>query len=194
MFVNFIEKIRCFVAVDLPREAISQIKEIQKKIKKHNLFIGKFTESENLHLTLKFLGEIEEDKIEKVKEKLEEIQFEEFDAKLGEIGIFSKKFIKIIWIKLDGKKILDLQKQMDDALKDLFVPEARFMSHVTIARVKNVKDRNALIEYIKRIKSKSAEFKIEEFFLKKSTLMPEGPIYEDILKIELKSSEDKKDK
>ena len=186
--------IRCFIALDLPREAIREIKEIQKKIKKQNLFIGKFTESENLHLTLKFLGEIKEDKISKVKEKLKEIQFKEFNARLGEIGIFSKKFIKIIWIKLDGKKILDLQKQMDDALKDLFVPEARFMSHVTIARVKNVKDRNALIEYVKKIKSKSAEFKIKEFFLKKSTLMPEGPIYENILKIELKSSDDKKDK
>jgi 2'-5' RNA ligase len=53
------EKIRSFIAIELPREAINYIKQLQGLIKKQNLFTGKFTEPENLHLTLKFLGEIE---------------------------------------------------------------------------------------------------------------------------------------
>ena len=145
------KNIRCFVAIDLPREAINQIEEIQKKIKKQNLFTGKFTESENLHLTLKFLGEIEKEKIEEVKKKLKEIESPVFEANLGEAGIFSKEFIKIIWVKLNGKGIFELQKKIDEDLKELFIPEKRFMSHITIARVKNVKDRKALIDYIKNI-------------------------------------------
>ena len=63
------EKTRCFIALDLPREIINHVKEIQRLIKKKNLFIGKFTESENIHLTLKFLGEIDKKKIKQVKKQ-----------------------------------------------------------------------------------------------------------------------------
>jgi len=171
---------RCFVALDLPREAINHIKEIQKLIEKQNIFIGKFTEHENLHLTLKFLGEIDERKIEEVKERLKEISFDEFEAELFEFGVFSKKFIKIIWIKLGGKGIFSLQKEIDKKLEDLFKSEERFMSHITIARVKNVPDRKRFLDYIKNIKVKKIKFKVEKFFLKKSELKPEGPVYEDI--------------
>ncbi len=171
---------RCFIALDLPREAINEIKKIQEKIGRQNLFAGKFTEPENLHLTLKFLGEIDEETIEKIKEKLREIKFDNFEAGLGEAGAFSKKFIKIIWVKLEGKRVFELQKQIDKALKDLFEPEFRFMSHITIARVKKVGDRQGLIRYLKNIKVKKIRFKIKSFFLKKSELSPEGPVYSDI--------------
>ena len=169
---------RCFIALDLPREVMNQIEEIQNKIKKQNLFTGKFTETENLHLTLKFLGEIKEQQITEVKEKLKKIKSEKFQAELGEIGVFSKKFLKIIWIKLKGAE--KLQKQTDETLKDLFQPEHRFMSHITIARIEKVSDKNKLIAYLKHIKPKQFKFNIDKFFLKKSTLTPEGPVYEDI--------------
>jgi 2'-5' RNA ligase len=164
--------------LDLPREAINCIKDIQKLIGKQNLFTGKFTEPENLHLTLKFLGEIDEDKIVEVKKRLGEITFNGFEAELGEVGVFSKKFIKIIWIKLEGCS--RLQKQVDKALDGLFDPEFRFMSHITIARVKRVFDRKGLVEYLKNIKVKKVRFKVDSFFLKKSELAPEGPVYEDL--------------
>lgn len=176
---------RCFIALDLPREAINAIKDIQKLLKKQNLFNGKFTEPENLHLTLKFLGEIDDGKIEEVKRKLREIKFNDFEAELGEIGVFSKKFIKIIWIKLNGKEVFDLQKEIDEALSDLFEPEQRFMSHITIARVKNVGDRKALFDYIKNMKNRKIKFNVDKFSLKKSELSSEGPVYEDIEVYEL---------
>lgn len=191
---------RAFIALDLPREAINHIKEIQRLIEKKNIFIGKFTELENLHLTLKFLGEIEEEKAEEVKKRLKEIKAEEFEAELSELGVFSKKFpknkkffvsqnskrkeefsdIKIIWIKLGGKGIFSLQKEIDKKLEDLFKSEERFMSHITITRVKNVPDRKRFLDYIKNIKVKKIKFKVEKFFLKKSELKPEGPVYSDI--------------
>jgi len=177
---------RCFIALDLPREAENEIKGIQNKIKKQNLLIGKFTEPENLHLTLKFLGEIDEEIIDKAKKRLHDIKIQEFEASLGECGIFSQKFIKIVWIKLEGKGIWELQKKIDESLKDLFAPEERFMSHITLARVKKVPDRKKLIEYIKNIKPKNLKFLVNEFFLKKSILQPEGPVYEDIERYLLK--------
>jgi len=174
------EKTRCFIAIDLPREAINSIKEIQKLLKKQNLFNGSFTEPENLHLTLKFLGEIDEKAVEEIKKILQGIKFNEFEAGLGEIGVFSKEFIKIIWMKLNDKGIFDLQKQIDEKLKGMFEPEERFMSHITIARVKNIGDKKALLDYVQKIKTKNIKFKIGRFFLKKSGLFPEGPVYEDL--------------
>ncbi len=181
------EKIRCFVAIDLPQKNINRIKNIQKTIKEKNLFTGKFTKPENLHLTLKFLGEIDEEKIKKVKKRLKKINFDNFEAQLGNVNVFSKNFIKIVWIKLNGKSLLELQKKIDDNLDDLFKPEQRFMSHITIARVKDVKNKETLIEFLKNIKNKEDKFKINKFFLKKSELFPEGPIYKNIEAFNLKA-------
>jgi len=169
---------RCFVALDLSREAINEIKRIQELIKKQNLFTGRFTEPENLHLTIKFLGEIEEEKIEKVKEKLKTLRFPSFEAEIGEVGVFSKNFIKIIWVHLIGAE--KLQQEIDKILKDIFEEEQRFMSHITIARVRYVGDKNALLDYLESVKPEKIKFKVEKFFLKDSQLFPEGPVYSDI--------------
>lgn len=172
--------VRVFIALELPREAVSEIARIQKLIKKQSLLNGKFTESENLHLTLKFLGEVDDNKIEEIKKRLSEIKFSEFFVEVGEIGVFSPSFIKIIWIKLNGKGIWDLQKQIDEKLSDLFDNEKRFMGHITIARVKSIGDKKGLLDYLKSIKPSKIKFKVEKFFLKKSELKPEGPEYADL--------------
>ncbi|MFH1358754.1 MAG: RNA 2',3'-cyclic phosphodiesterase [archaeon] len=181
---------RCFIALDLPRNAINEIKRIQKLIKEKVIFTGKLTEVENLHLTLKFLGEIDEGKIKEIKDKLSKIKINQeevrdFFAELGKIGMFSKKMPKIVWIKLNGKIVFELQEKIDDVLRGLFEPEHRFMSHITIARVRYVEDKKGFNEYLESIKPKKIRFKVEDFILKKSELFSEGPVYEDIMKYKL---------
>jgi 2'-5' RNA ligase len=171
---------RCFIALDLPLEAVTEIENIQNKLKKKVLFNGKFTERDNLHLTLKFFGEIDEGKIEEVKKRLQQVKFENFNVGLGEVGVFNKKVVRIIWIKLNGKGIFDLQKQIDEKLKSLFSVEERFMCHITIARVKSVGAKKELFEYLKSIKPKNMKFKIGSFSFKKSELLENGPIYENL--------------
>jgi len=172
---------RCFVALDLPREVMKHIHQIQETLRKQNLFVGKYVDIETLHLTLKFLGEIDEEQAEEVKERLRKIEFPEIEVRLGETGVFSSKYssyIRVVWVKLEGAD--RLQKQVDQALEGLFQPEFRFMSHITIARVKKVRDRKRLVEYIKSIKSRKIRFKVDKFFLKQSTLHETGPVYEDL--------------
>lgn len=171
------EKIRCFVAVDLPREIVDEIERVQGEIGKKKVFNGKFTEGENLHLTLKFLGEIEEKKILDVVDALNAVEMKPFKGYLGELGVFSPKFIRIVWVSVLGK-VKELQEKVDGVLKDLFDKENRFMGHVTIARVKNVKDKKLFLEKLKEVSLRKLEFEIDRFFLLKSVLKPEGPEYE----------------
>lgn len=182
------KKIRAFICVEFPEEVIKEVARIQNLIRNKIKFIGKFTELENLHLTLKFLGEISSEQLEKVKEKLSEIKFPEFQAKLLNLGTFSyNDNPKIIWIKIGSKQIFEFQKQIDLALEPMFQKEQRFMSHLTIARIKNAKDKTSFKEYIKNIKIKQIRFQINSFELKSSELKRLGPIYKTIKKYNFSS-------
>ncbi|MEK6886360.1 MAG: RNA 2',3'-cyclic phosphodiesterase [Nanoarchaeota archaeon] len=179
------EKQRCFIALDLPKEIIDELKKIQNELNKQNLFIGKFTEEENVHLTLKFLGSVQKDTITKIKDRLKGVKLASFEASSDELGIFSEEFIRIIWVKLNGNEVFDLQEQIDSKLVDFFPKEERFMSHITIARVKSIKDKQPLYDALRKIKL-NVKGKITSFSLIESKLMPSGPIYEVIQTYPLK--------
>jgi 2'-5' RNA ligase len=153
------------------------VQELVSKVK----FTGKTTELENLHLTLKFLGEISDEKIEKVKNALGKIEFDAMKLKLGKVGTFSMHGKpSIVWIKVEGKAIFGLQKAVDEVLASEFKPEERFMGHLTIARIKYVKDKKGFLEHVENIRAKPIEFETREFKLKKSDLKPLGPVYTDL--------------
>ena len=78
---------RCFIGIDLPIVAIKDIQKIQKKLEPN--FTRRLTASENLHLTLKFLGDIEEDAINDIKKRLASIKHHPFELTLKEVGVFS---------------------------------------------------------------------------------------------------------
>ena len=172
--------IRTFISIDIPKEIREEIKKIQDKLPD---FYGKKIELENLHLTLKFLGEIDEEKLGAVKEKLRDIKFRKFKIEIGGIGVFSEKFIRIVWLHLKGAE--ELQKIIDDKLKSLFKPEKRFMSHLTIARVKSLNGKEGFLEELQKIKIKKIKFAVEKFKLKKSILTSMGAVYETLKEYKL---------
>jgi 2'-5' RNA ligase len=171
---------RCFIAIDMPEEVKKELEKIQKQLPE---FKGKLTEKQNLHLTFKFLGEISEEKVKEAKEKLKKIKFRKFKAKLGGLGVFTELFIKIIWIKLENFDAL--LKAIDDALEGVFAKEKNFTSHLTIARVKDVRDKQKFLDSMKRIRANPIEFEVSNFSFKKSTLTETGPVYEDIAELKL---------
>lgn len=178
---------RIFISINIPDQIKKEIIKIQNKLPE---FYGKKTESENLHLTLKFLGEINENKIEQVKKKLNEIKYNSFEAEIDSLGIFDNRNSKIykkrivIWLHLTNCN--RLQKIIDNSLKDLFNPEKRFMSHLTIARVKNLKDNKKFLEELNKIKIQPIKFDVNSFSLRKSVLTRQYPIYETIEQYNLK--------
>jgi len=167
------EKIRVFIGFFLPDEIKKEVSKIQRSIP---IFKGKLVEEKNLHLTLKFLGEISQEELEEIRNILKRIHFRKIECSIDKLGFFSEKFLRIIWLHIKNSE--DLQKEVDESLKDLFNSENHFMSHLTIARIKSIKNKKEFINKIKEIKLEEINFFIEEISLVKSELKRDGPEYE----------------
>jgi 2'-5' RNA ligase len=173
---------RCFIGIDLSMDAIKEIQKIQEKLKPN--FNGRLTSGENLHLTLKFLGEIESGVINDVKKRLSSIKHHPFELTLKDVGVFSQKFIKIIWVKVSE---VPLQLLIDNCLNEIFELENRFMGHITIARVKSLADKNSFLQLINKTRVNEISFMIRDIYLKESIFTKDGPIYKDIDRYKLSS-------
>ena len=129
---------RCFIAVDLPEDVKENLREIR-----FDEQAAEIVKVSDYHLSLKFLGEVSELKLERVKKELNRVRFKPFKLKLDKIGSFprDKKFIRVIWIGVTPKrKIIDLMKDIDNLLVSLFQREKRFEPHITLGRVKAVRN------------------------------------------------------
>jgi len=174
---------RTFVAIEIPAEVKKAVSETIADIKKANLIEGNFVKGEQLHITLKFLGEVQEKDIEKVSSVLKEISktTKKFPVELRGLGHFNEK---ILWIgSPENKEIVNLANEIDEKLSKLgFAKETRpFAIHLTLCRIKNLKNSKRFTEFIAKYKDKSfGKFVVNEIKLMKSTLTEEGPIYEVI--------------
>jgi len=179
---------RCFIAIDLPKEVKEEINKVQAEISKISDIKMKLVETENLHLTLKFLGEMDDVKVNQIKEALKGLKFKKFEGTLNQIGIFpTPNFIRVLWIGLEPSVLIkEMHAKIDEELSKLKIKkEKQFESHITLSRVRFVKDKEALIAKLKEIKVPKLLFNVENFVLKKSTLTLQGPVYEDVEKFEL---------
>ncbi len=172
---------RTFIAIEMPKEIKDILLDAQKQI---NTEKAKIRPAKAFHLTLKFLGEVEEKKIDEIKSALKAISFKQFKTALTEIGVFpNESYIGVVWAGLDDSegKIKKLQQEVDSKMELLgFKKDTRFHPHVTLARVKFVEDKQKFIKDLKEIKIEKKSFQITEFKLIKSNLTGEGPVYEDL--------------
>lgn len=177
---------RCFVAVDLPSHTKSRIFHKFGILGSKGLFRGKLVKKDNLHLTLKFLGNLSEDKIKEVKKKLKNIKFSKFEGKIGNTGFFDhENNIKVIWVELLSNKLEKLQKEIDKEVK-YFGPQTKeFQSHITMARVTQVLNRQELVKEVKNMNFRKLDFEVNEFLLLKSELTKQGPKYKVLEKFKL---------
>jgi 2'-5' RNA ligase len=179
---------RCFIAIDLPEDVKKEIFKVQTEISKISDVKMKLVEPENLHLTLKFLGEIDDAQANQIKEALNGIKFKKFEGTLNQIGIFpTPNFIRVIWIGMEPSVLIkEMHAKIDEELSKLKIKkEKQFESHITLSRVKFVKEKEALIAKLKEVKVPKLSFKVEDFVLKKSILTGQGPVYEDVTKFGL---------
>jgi len=176
---------RCFIAIDLPEEVRKELSAVQRQLPQEVKLIP--VKPENIHLTLKFLGEISDAEINKVKEALKKLKLGKFKAKLNSLGIFTPDFVRIVWVNLEPKEeFVKLHEKIDSELEKVgFKKDKSWENHVTISRIKWLKDKQSFIEKINKISVEPIEFIVDSIKLKKSTLTKKGPVYEDIIKINL---------
>lgn len=171
---------RLFIAIELPKELNEKMSEIKEKLKTED---AKTTLTKENHLTLKFLGDVEDSKIDDVKEALKKVEFKSYKSKLNNIGVFpNENYIKVIWVGVKPEEeTKELKKKVDSVLEGFnFKDDFDFHPHITLARVKFVKDKPKFKELIHSLKIEDSEFEVKEFKLIKSELKPEGPEYTDL--------------
>ena len=187
--------IRSFIALELKdTETLENIKKFSSRLKKNQSKI-KLVESENLHLTVKFLGDISENLAPKIYEEIRELNQKFFEERklqytMKGVGQFNK--FSVIWIKLNGNIAL-LQEIKDILEENLFKKyhierdkRAQFKPHLTIGRLNKKRIDFKSFESFKNIINQNKDtkygiFTIEQIKLKKSVLTPNGPIYSDLV-------------
>ena len=178
------EKVRSFIAVNLNPEIKEYLTSLQVSLNVPETKI-KWVEKNNLHLTMKFLGDISSEQTESVKSILKEItsRYSPFIIKLSsDIGIFpTYQMPRIIWtgIKEGANQLHELYSSIETMLyKEGFPRENKgFSSHITIGRVKFIRDKTDFIQILKRIEVTNFTQEVDGIDLMESKLTSSGPIY-----------------
>jgi len=180
--------IRSFIAVEISDEIRSAIGEVQARLKRASRDSGmkvSWTKVENLHLTLQFLGYVEELAIPKISTALDAIttQHTAFEVVVRGAGAFpDERRPRVLWVGCEdaGARSGLLAKAVQGAMEPLgFQPEHReFSAHLTLGRVKNPHPDAALTRALDSIKNEAfGTLRVEAIHLIQSQLHPEGSIY-----------------
>lgn len=183
--------LRVFVAADITdRELAKKLVEVQSILASTAADL-KLVEAQNLHFTLKFLGEISDHVVQEVSGHLDRIVLDSFNMIFRGMGVFpNRSHISVVWVGLDGdsgESLKKLASLVEDNLRYLQIGDTRpFHPHLTLARVRSGRNRERLLEVVdSMVQQELGSETLTKISLKKSTLTPAGPIYTDIHTVNL---------
>jgi 2'-5' RNA ligase len=187
---------RTFIAIELPEEIKGFLSGIQNQLRTSGADV-KWVKPDNIHLTLKFLGEVDEKKLDKISKIIEETAKgkNKFQAHISSLGAFPKiDFPRVIWVGLDmgDKEIKQIAKELEEKIAKIGIPKENrpFSSHITIGRLRTPVNRERLVQNLKNkaeLGGEKLEFCVTKISLFKSTLTPGGPIYEALKETNLET-------
>lgn len=186
------ERVRAFVAVKINEDTIKALGEIIGELKESHADV-RWVHPENIHVTLKFLGNIETGKIDSIKQGLSRAAkgFSPFSLKVKGVGaIPNPRYPRVVYVGLteENQNLKTLAAAVESELEFLgFAPEKReFLPHLTIGRVKSFRAKTMLMMKMREFHSREiGSILVEDFYLMKSELNPGGAIYLDIARIPL---------
>ena len=183
--------IRSFIALDCnSNHILSNIADIQRTIISTNADV-KCVEPENIHITLKFLGDISETQVEEVKKIIMETSFNPFKIGFQGIGVFPKiNRPRTIWVGIHQgmQELSEIFKKLEKQLTQIGfqADKRRFNPHLTVCRVRSGRNRAQLIDTLLELRNiQVGELHADHITLKKSVLTPRGPIYSSLAKSKL---------
>lgn len=178
---------RIFVAIDLPDDVHEALEGLQNALP-----VGRPVLPENLHLTLCFLGEQDEDALEPIHDVLSCVRRPAFKMELAGVGTFGRKVPNVVFADVaECSALIGLEKAIVRSLRHagLEFQRQRFRPHVTLARLPGVltgHDLNRLADYLAgHATFRSPGFCVADFQLYHSTLMPEGARHETLASYKL---------
>jgi len=175
--------VRSFIAVDIEDESVlSRILSFQQSLAECGCDL-KPVSRENIHITLRFLGELPPNLIEKIKEELSKVSYSPFNVEFRGTGVFPNlRHINVVWVGIHrgAEELTRIFSQLEPKLRTLGVkPDNRgFSPHLTVARLKSQRNREMLTKTIMDMENHEfGSIPVNSIKLKKSVLTPKGPIY-----------------
>lgn len=180
---------RAFLALDISQDIKTKIMELEETVQRSGADV-KLVEGENLHVTLKFLGEIGADSVEEIRKTMIGVKVAPFQLEAKGTGVFpNPRMARVLWVGVGkgSEETVSIFKQLDEGLSSLgFRKEREFTPHITIGRVRSGRGNAALMEALGAFRSTFFGSTIEEkIVLKRSQLTPSGPIYSNLLEVDL---------
>jgi 2'-5' RNA ligase len=175
--------IRSFFSFDIEdQNIIRRLTEVQGMLANTGANL-KLVKPRNIHLTVRFLGNISPSMVDAIHEEMKQLSSTPFEIELTGLGAFPKlTYPRVVWagIRKGADQLKDVFEQLEPRLRGLgFKPDRKgFSPHLTIARVRSGRNKAQLINLIRELEDyEFGTIKAECLRLKKSDLTPKGPIY-----------------
>jgi 2'-5' RNA ligase len=159
--------IRLFVSVELPIELREKVAQLATELPQDSI---KPVKPENMHLTLKFIGEVPMEKLAAIEESLRTVEFSPFDIELAGAGVFpNENYVRVVWVGVKSDVLNALAAKVEEALVGIGKKESRgFSAHLTVARVRKKIDVKQFLE--KHADEKFGSAHVDKFSLMQSEL------------------------
>jgi 2'-5' RNA ligase len=176
--------VRIFIAIDLPSPIRERIRECQVALSATEAKLT-LVQADSAHITLKFIGEVDPSLTDPIISALDTIRFPAFDFEVRGIGANNLRSPRVIWGNIqDGGSCALLHRQLEEVLVPFGIPRENraFTPHVTLARVR--RPHPSLLPALRQLKEEYlGKGEARSIRLKKSTLLPSGPRYEDLYEV-----------
>jgi 2'-5' RNA ligase len=187
--VTSLESVRAFLALDVSAEIKDKLMEVENRVGRSGADV-KLVEKENLHVTMKFLGDVTNDAVDKIYEVMRGVREGMFPMEVRGTGVFpNQRMVRVLWagVGAGSDKVISVFRQLDSGVAQLgFGKERDFTPHVTIGRVRSPRNRDELLRAMEKYSGESFGITVvDKVVLKKSVLTSSGPIYSNLREAEL---------
>ncbi len=186
------EVLRVFIAVDVEDQTlVSRIMRVSDSLIATQVPM-KVVEPYNLHITLRFIGEVRRGVVEEIARSLKEVRFKAFNITFKGLGAFPSILNpRVVWIGVSEesggyRELLNLRNEVERIVRRLGIPGERedFIPHLTLARIKGGRNITSLVRLLNEMSDyEFGSMVVDRLRLKKSTLTRQGPIYETLLEV-----------
>lgn len=187
-------KIRTFICIELTEEIRQRLADLQRELKQYSADV-RWVRPESIHLTLKFLGDVDERAINDIAQATEIAckGTPTFFIGIRQTGAFPNlRRPRVLWVDVDEPEgnLKSLHKKIEEELTSLGYPKEKrsFSPHLTIGRVKSLREIDKVTQKLQAMDFTAGNFQASEVVVMRSELKPSGAVYTPLLKVQLKEN------